>query len=92
MTMQSNVVKFPSKRGRSHPPMIGEKKASRPFCQTGRGSGVNISTLLFRSRELIAQSDEADLLRDVCRDPDKAQVKLKAIRRRLQGLQESTAR
>jgi hypothetical protein len=47
-------------------------------------------SLLFRSRELILQSDEADLVRDVCFNIDKAQTKLKAIRRRLQGLQEYT--
>jgi len=47
--------------------------------------------LLFRSRDLISQSDEADLVRDVCFVVDKAQTKLKAIRRRSQGLQEYTA-
>ena len=55
------------------------------------GSGPNAHTLLFRSRALILQSDEADLVRDVSFDIDKAQTKLKAIRRRLQGLQEYTA-
>ena len=41
-------------------------------------------TFLFRSRELILESDEADLIRDVCLDIDKAQKKLKTIRDRLQ--------
>jgi|ERR1700730_17031 hypothetical protein len=54
-------------------------------------SGPSMHTLLFRSRDLILKSDEADLVRDVCFDIDKAQTKLKAIRRRLQGLQEYTA-
>jgi hypothetical protein len=49
---------------------------------------VNIRTLCFRSRELILESSDADLVRDACRDLDKAQVKLKAIRQRLQSVQE----
>jgi hypothetical protein len=40
--------------------------------------------MVFRSYTLIVQSDEADLMRDVCFDIDKAQTKLKAIRRQLQ--------
>ena len=48
-------------------------------------------TLLFRSYDLIVQSDEADLVRDVCFDIDKAQTKLKGVRRRLQGVQEEAA-
>jgi hypothetical protein len=53
--------------------------------------GKNMHTLLFRSGNSILEADEADLIRDVCFDIDKAQTKLKAIRRRLQGLQEYTA-
>ena len=45
-------------------------------------------TFLFRSYDLIVESDEADLVRDVCFDIDKAQTKLKAIRRRLQGVRD----
>jgi hypothetical protein len=73
IAMANNIFKFP----------VAERKtASRPL-----RSGVNIRTLLFRSRGLILESNEADLVRDVCRDPDKAQTKLKAIRRRLRGVQ-----
>jgi hypothetical protein len=50
-----------------------------------------MQTFLFRSRDLILQSDEADLVRDVCFNIDRVQTKLKAIRRRLHGLQEYTA-
>lgn len=53
--------------------------------------GKNMQTFLFRSRELIVESDEADLVRDVCFDVDKAQKKLKAIQRRLKGVQEQAA-
>jgi hypothetical protein len=48
-------------------------------------------TFLFRSYDPIVESDEADLVRDVCFDIDKAQTKLKAIRRRLKGVQEQAA-
>jgi hypothetical protein len=48
-------------------------------------------TFLFRSRDLILESDEADLVRDVCLELDKAEKKLKAIRRRLQGVQDQAA-
>ena len=48
-------------------------------------------TFLFRSRDLIVESDEADLVRDVSLDIDKAQTKLVAIRRRLRGVQEQAA-
>jgi hypothetical protein len=54
-------------------------------------NGQSMHTLLFRSRDLILKSDEADLVRDVCLDVDKAEKKLKAIRRRLQGVQEYAA-
>ncbi len=47
--------------------------------------------LLFRSSHLIVESDEADLVRDVCFGIDRAQTKLKAIQRRLKGVQEQAA-
>lgn len=59
--------------------------------QTRRGSGTNIRTLCFRGRELLLESDEADLIRDVCLDLHKAEVKLKAIRQRLQSVREWSA-
>jgi hypothetical protein len=48
-------------------------------------------TLLFRSRESILQSDEPDLVRDVCFDIDRAQGKLERIRARIESLQEYAA-
>jgi len=48
-------------------------------------------TLLFRSLKLILESDETDLVRDARFDMDKAEKKLKAIRRRLKGVQEQAA-
>jgi hypothetical protein len=47
-----------------------------------------LQRLLFRSRESILQSDEPDLVRDVCLDIDRAQGKLKRICARIESLQE----
>jgi hypothetical protein len=47
--------------------------------------------MVFRSYNLIVQSDEADLLRDVCFDTDKAQTKLKFIRRQIAADREHAA-
>jgi hypothetical protein len=46
---------------------------------------------VFRSYALIVESDEADLMRDVCFDMHKAQVKLKAIRRQIAADREHAA-
>jgi hypothetical protein len=45
-------------------------------------------TYLFRSREALLEADEAELIRDVCCDIDKAQKKLQKIRERIESLQE----
>ena len=45
----------------------------------------------FRSYDSIVESDEADLVRDVCFAVDRAQTKLKAIQRRLKDVQEQAA-
>jgi hypothetical protein len=47
--------------------------------------------LLFRSSRLIVESDEADLVRDVGFNIDRAQTKLKRLQRRLQSVQEQAA-
>jgi|EndMetStandDraft_5_1072996.scaffolds.fasta_scaffold500034_1 hypothetical protein len=54
-------------------------------------NGPNMHTFVFRSRKLIVEANEAELVRDVRLDPDKAQKKLTAIRRRLQGVIEQAA-
>lgn len=48
-------------------------------------------TFCFRSYDLIVESDDADLVRDVSCDVDKARTKLKALQRRLKGVQEQAA-
>jgi hypothetical protein len=91
-----NIVTFPSSSERERVVPSRKPRKSKDGTPEERAvkadvPGPNMHTLLFRSRDLILQSDEADLVRDVCFDIDKAQTKLKAIRRRLQGLQEYTA-
>ena len=56
-----------------------------------RSDGANMHTFLFRSYDLIVESDEAELVRDVCRDTHKAEVKLRKVKERLQGVREQSA-
>jgi hypothetical protein len=72
-----SVIDFPNARRRR-----------RPYGQRGP---KNMHTLLFRSSHLIVESDDADLVRDVGFAVDRAQTKLKAIQRRLKGVQEQAA-
>ena len=90
MAMFNNIVQFPGN--------TQKKKSNSPdqYCSSsGRPYGVrgekNMHTLLFRSRDSILQSDEPDLVRDVCFDIDRAQGKLERIRARLESLQEYAA-
>jgi len=95
--MSDNVLTFPGaspKRGKamavaSDPDeeVMGWRSRSRPYTRRG----ANMHTFLFRSRELILESDDADLIRDVGLDLDKAQTKLRQIRERLQGVREWAA-
>src|SRR5438552_18671610 len=88
----SNVVKFPfavSRRAFARKPR--NSKYGTPEERARAQNGKNMHTFVFRSYDLIVESDDADLVRDVSLDVDKAQTKLKAIRRRLQGVQEQAA-
>jgi hypothetical protein len=76
----TNVVKFPE-------PALFPKRRSREHVR----NGPNMQTLLFRSSRLIAESDDADLVRDVGLALDRAQTKLGRIKRRLKGVQEQAA-
>jgi hypothetical protein len=64
-----------------------ERWRSRPYTRRG----PNMHTFLFRSRELILESDETDLVQDVCLNIDRAQTKLRQLRERLQGVREWAA-
>jgi hypothetical protein len=74
--MSDNVITFPEPAG------LFSKRRTIPVASKSHENvrnGPNMHTLLFRSYDLIVQSDEAELVRDVCFDIDKAQTKLKAV-------------
>jgi hypothetical protein len=75
----STIITFPDNR------------ASRALRRTHVRNGPNMQRLVFRSSHLIVESDEADLVGDVCLAVDRAQTKLKAIQRRLKDVQEQAA-
>src|ERR1700684_906894 len=84
--MSDNVITFRGNKTSDSQRLISS--AGRPYRVRGE---KNMHTLLFRSRESILQSDEPDLVRDVCFDIDRAQGKLERIRARIESLQEYAA-
>jgi hypothetical protein len=70
--MSDNVITFPEQTG-----LFPKRK---PFVATAEPEekGPNLQRLLFRSSSLIVESNEADLVRDVCIDIDRAQTKRSA--------------
>ena len=83
--MTADIVTFPGSSPNRR------KTTSRTERQKRVPGGPNMQTFVFRSYDLIVESNEADLIRDVSFDIDKAQTKLKAVRRRLKGVQEQAA-
>jgi hypothetical protein len=81
------VIDFLNATRRRGAPRRRAAYRSRP----GACDGPNLQRLLFRSSHLIVESDEADLVRDVCFAVDRAQTKLERIQRRLQGVREQAA-
>jgi hypothetical protein len=81
------VIDFPNASHRRGAPRRRAAYRSR----AGACNGPNLLRLLFRSSHLIVESDEADLVRDVCIDIGRAQTKLKRIQRRLKAVQEQAA-
>jgi hypothetical protein len=98
--MSDNVITFPEPAGlfpkrrtipvTYEPEQEGPKKGYWRSRENVR-NGPNMHTLLFRSSHLIVESDEADLVRDVCFAVDRAQTKLERIQRRLKDVQEQAA-
>jgi len=71
-----------------------QRKMEREELRAARAAGrkqASMHTFVFRSYDLIVESNEADLARDVSLDLHKAQVKLRKIRERLQSVQEQAA-
>jgi hypothetical protein len=81
------VIDFPNASHRRGAPRHRAAYRSR----TGACNEPNMHTFLFRSIDLIVESDEADLVRDVCFNIDRAQTKLERIQRRLKDVQEQAA-
>jgi hypothetical protein len=84
-----NIVDFPGRQLQSN--RVSNRISEDKSRQTRRSTGVNIRTLCFRSYDLIVEADEGELLRDVCLDTHKAEVKLRKVRERLQGERERSA-
>jgi hypothetical protein len=76
------VIDFPSASNRRGAPR------RRAACTN---NAPNMQRLLFRSSRLIAESDDADLVRDVGLALDGAQTKLGRIKQRLKNVQEQAA-
>ena len=98
MTTDSNIVTFPGfspKRGKTVT-IASELEEEEPKKVDWRSredvrNRRNMQTFVFRSYDLIVESDEANLVRDVCFSIDRAQTKLKRIQRRLKAVQEQAA-
>ena len=81
----SNIIELSAfKCARSENDELEPRAMGRKHRRTAR-------RLRFRSYNLILQSDEADLLDDVCYDMDKAQKKLNTIRRQIAADREHAA-
>jgi hypothetical protein len=79
----SNIIElsaFKGARSSENDATFGYRATGRPY----RRSERNMHTFVFRSYDQIVKSAEADLVRDVCFDIEKAQSKLKAIRRQME--------
>jgi hypothetical protein len=87
--MSDNIVKF---RGKPAKPRSSSGEADETlFDRTYVSRGRSMHTFVFRSYDLIVESDEAELLRDVCLDTHKAEVKLRKLKERLQRVREQSA-
>jgi hypothetical protein len=73
-----SVIDFPKRKSSWH----------RPYRQRG---SKNKHKLAFRSYEHIVESDEADLVADVCFDMDRAESKLRRVKQRLHNVREEAA-
>jgi hypothetical protein len=68
--MSNNVITFPEPAG-----LFPKRRRSRENVR----NGPNMQRLLFRSSHLIVESDEADLVRDVCFGIDRAQTSVQLL-------------
>jgi hypothetical protein len=76
-----NIIDFPAAADR--PKRRNSQRGRRPYSR--------MRTFVFRSYDSIVESDEADLIRDVCFDMDRAQSKLRRVTQRLKNVEEEAA-
>lgn len=89
----SNILKFPfavSRRAFARLPRTS-KTGTPKERGAGQCTGANMHTVVFRSYGLILASSEADLVRDVGLDVDKARTKLRKIREQIERDREDAA-
>jgi hypothetical protein len=82
----SEIITFP---GRS--PGRRKEAPTKPNWTERRKNRKSMRQFLFRSYNLIAESDDAELIRDVCLDIHKAEVKLRQLQEALQATREHSA-
>ena len=90
----SNIIDLSAFKGVRSPKRVLHSENDEliePRVKVRRRSGRSMHTFVFRSYTLIVESAEADLMRDVCFDMHKAQVKLTAIRRQIAADREQAA-
>ncbi|WP_407160171.1 hypothetical protein [Bradyrhizobium sp. STM 3557] len=91
----SNIIDFRSASARLVSPVSTESAEPIPSRSTLRKpyerGGPSMHTFAFRSYDMILESDDTDLVRDVRLDIHKARVKLRKIQERLQGVREQAA-
>jgi hypothetical protein len=81
----SNIIDLSVFKGARSPTSSerGEQIESSAWGRRYRRSGRNMHNLVFRSYSLIVEAPEADLVRDVRINTDKAKVKLRKIREQI---------
>jgi hypothetical protein len=88
--MSNNIITFPEKgslfpkRGK-----VDQRRAGSAAWRA-RNEGT-MRTFAFRSYSTIVESNEADLIRDVCLDMDRAESKLRRVKQRLHNVREEAA-
>lgn len=87
MRESDNIVTFPSSSERERV----KRAAPKPNWTERRKNRKSMRQFLFRSYNLIAESDDAELISDVCLDMHKAEVKLKQLREALRATRENSA-
>jgi hypothetical protein len=82
----SEIITFPG-----HSTKRGKRASTKPDYAERRKNRKSMRKLLFRSYDVIIESDEAELISDVGLEMHKAEVKLRKLRQALQATREYSA-